>query len=330
MGAIAGFGNYFLNFLGSGGVEYLSTSYAAMQWGYVTVGANTFYSKVDPLPPDQLLSVTSSSGAKTTVAYTNLSNASVYASDLGTAKAGVYPVLDFTPSMNVVSSVTTDSGVGTATVQTRFGYAGSKVEINGRGFLGFREIRQQMDAPDGTSKLTSVKQLLQQHPYIGSMSVSETYLGPLSAMSAPQTGTRMSRAENTYCDTYAAAGAENSASFTAPCPVSGKLQRPYLFKSVQSGVDLAGYATPTATMTQRYVGGYLSSMLVQTQGSGPAGTENFSKQTDYLYFADDISGENWKVGRVQKATTSNTVPNSLSAIPTTAGSWPKASATTGQ
>ena len=325
-----GWGNYFQNFLGSGGAEYLRTAAGQNRFGYAITGDNHFYSKTDPSPPDQLTSVTSSTGAKTTIGYANTSNASVFASDLGTAKAGSYPVLDINPSMNVVSSVTTDSGVGTATVQTRFGYAGSKVEINGRGFLGFREIRQQADAPDGTSKLTSVKQLVQKHPYIGSVAVSETYQGPLSAMNAPQTGTLLSRVESTYCDTYAAAGAENSASFSAPCPVSSKLQRPYLFKSVQSGVDLAGYATPTTTTTQSYVGGYLSSVLVQTQGAGPAGTENFSKQTGYQYFADDISGENWKVGRVQKSTTSSTVPNSLSAIPTTAGNQPKASATTGQ
>ena len=88
--------------------------------------------------------------------------------------------------MFVVSSLTTDSGVGTATVQNRFGYAGAKLEINGRGYLGFREMRQQIDSPDGTSKLTTVRKFFQQHPYIGSVAVSETYLGPLSPMNAPR------------------------------------------------------------------------------------------------------------------------------------------------
>ncbi|MDR7335408.1 hypothetical protein J2X21_004573 [Kinneretia asaccharophila] len=324
------FGNYFKNFLGTGGAEYLATYWSQMQWGIVTAGRNTFYSKVDPLPPDQLLSVTTPTGIKTTLTYTNLSNPAVYASDMGTVNAGAYPSFDVTPSINVVTKVSTDTGVGTAKAASEFGYAGFKVEPQGRGFLGFREIRQQVDAPDGVSKLTSVKQLVQKHPHIGSVAVSETYLGALSAMNAPQTGTRVSRVENIYCDTYAAAGAENSATVTAPCPVSGKLSRPYLFKSVQSGVDLAGYATPTTTTTQRYSGGYLSSVVVQTQGSGPAGTESFSKQTDYQYFPDDILNDNWKVGRVKRATTNSTVPNSLSAIPTTPGSQPKAGATTGQ
>ncbi|MFT7773445.1 FG-GAP-like repeat-containing protein [Roseateles sp.] len=325
--ALYGAPNYLVgNFSGSGAVEFLRTSYSSATSGYV----NTLWVKADPTPPDLLTRVTSGSGAVTDINYANLGSSARYASDQGTANASALPIKDMSFNFPVVVRLSSDSGVGTAKVINEFGYAGAKVDLGGRGFLGFREIRQQMDAPDGTSKLTSVRQMLQQYPYIGSTAVSETYLGPLSAMTAPQTGTRLSRVENTYCDTYAAAGAQNSASVTAPCPVTSKLQRPYVYKSVQTGMDLAGYATPTVTTTQAYSGGYLSNVLVQTQGVGPAGTENFSKQTSYEYFADDISADNWKVGRVQKSTTSSTVPNSLSAISTTAGSQPKASATTGQ
>lgn len=314
------------NFTGSGAVEFLRTVYSSATSGYV----NDLWVKADPIPPDLLTRVTTATGATNDITYANLGSSPRYASDRGSANAAVLPVQDLRPNFPVVTRLSSDSGVGTTKVVNEFGYAGAKADLGGRGFLGFREIRQQADAPDGTSKLTSVKQLQQQYPYIGSVAVSETYLGPLSAMNAPQTGTRLSRVENTYCDTYAAAGSENSAGVTAPCPVSGKLQRPYLYKSVQSGVDLGGYATPTVATTQTYSGGYLSNVLVQTLGTGPGGPENFSKLTDYLYYPDDISGNNWKVGRVSKATTTNTVPNSLSAIATTPGNQPKAGATTGQ
>ncbi|MDR7335407.1 FG-GAP-like repeat-containing protein [Roseateles asaccharophilus] len=313
------------NFSGTGGLEFLVVDDFPSQF------PNQLFVKVNPLSADLLVKVISGTGLVTDISYEMLTASNRYASDGGAAHAAVFPaVRDVVFALPVVTRLTTDAGVDATKATVEFGYAGMKAEANGRGFLGFREIRQQVDAPDGVSKLTSVKQLVQKHPHIGSVAVSETYLGALSAMNAPQTGTRVSRVENIYCDTYAAAGAENSATVTAPCPVSGKLSRPYLFKSVQSGVDLAGYATPTTTTTQRYSGGYLSSVVVQTQGSGPAGTESFSKQTDYQYFPDDILNDNWKVARVKKATTTNVVPNSLSAIPTTAGSQPKASATTGQ
>ena len=300
--------------------------------GSTAVGgvANKLFVKSQPLPADLLTKVTSPTGVVTDITYEMLPMSSRYASDRGSPEAATLPKMDLVPTLPVVTRLTVDAGVGTAKLVNEFGYRGAKLEVGGRGYLGFREMRQQIDSPDGTSKLTTVRKFFQQHPYIGSVAVSETYLGPLSPMNAPQTGQLLSRTENTYCDTYAAAGAENSATVSSPCPVSSKLNRPYLFKSVQTGWDLAGNALPSTTTTQRYSSGYLQSVLVQTQGSGPAGNESFSKQTTYEYFPDDISGDNWKVGKVKKVSSGSTVPNSLGSVSTGAGSAPKASSTSGQ
>lgn len=319
----------------SGAYEYISGNFSGTGLEFLVVDdfpgqfPNQLFVKVNPLPADLLVKVTSGTGLVTDISYEMLISSSRYASDRGTTEAATLPRVDIAPSTAIVTKVTTDSGVGSARTVTEFGYRGAKLELGGRGYLGFRETRQQNDAPDGTSKLTVVKKLLQQHPYIGSPAVTESFVGAMSAMSAAQTGQAISKVENIYCEQSAAAGAENSATVSAPCTTTTKLLRPYLFKSVSTGADLSGAVLPTTTTTTRYEGGYPVKRLVETSGTGPAGQQSFSKQIDSVYFADDIAGDNWKLGRLKKTTTSSTVPNALTQLSTSPGTQPNAAATSG-
>jgi hypothetical protein len=333
------------NFTGKGRLEFLIDSTA--ESGGVT---SQLFVRDDPIPAGTLLSVTEPSGAITTLTYEGLAGTARHASDRATAYASVYPlqepgarsleipgpskmasfrVVDTVPPTFVVTKITSDTGVGTAKTTTELAYRGFKSDLLGRGALGFREIRRQTDAPDGTSKLTTVQQRLQTYPYTGAVSVNENYLGPLSPIGEVQAGLKLSRTENTYCDVRAAAGAEASATVTAPCPVTSKVLRPYARKTVQSAWDLNGTALPVTTTTNTYTGGYPTLIEVQTVGSSPAGTQTFVSSTANEYFADSIGGDNWLLGLLKKSTVTKTVPNSLGAITTSAGTAPKAAATAG-
>ena len=205
------------NFTGKGGLDFLVDS--GSDGGlYVT---SQLFVRDDGTPAGSLLSVTEPSGAVTTLTYEGLAGTARHASDRGTSFASAYPlqeptprspevagpskmstyrVVDTVPPSFVVTRITADTGVGTAKTTTELAYRGYKSDLLGRGALGFREIRRQTDAPDGTSKLTAVQQRLQTYPYTGAVSVNENYLGALSPISGAQAGLKLRRTENTYCD----------------------------------------------------------------------------------------------------------------------------------
>jgi hypothetical protein len=312
------------NFTGSGSLEVLSLTRTSSSFG-----SNKLFVKQDPMPPGLLAAAKTPTGAVTTIQYQNITSSDRYATARGTTHAAIYPNVDLTLPMMVATSLTTDTGVGTSRSTTELGYFGFQGNHLGRGSQGFREIRLQSDAPDGVSKLTKVNQYLQTHPYTGMVALSETYLAPLSAMNAPQTGLKLSRTENVYCDTRSPAGAETSATVTSPCTATGKLQFPYLRKSVVSAWDLNGVALPVNTTTTTFTGNYPTLVESTTTGSGPAGAQTFVKTTVNEYWPDNFGGDIWLLGLLKRSTVTSTVPDSLNAISTSAGSAPKATATAG-
>ena len=306
-----------------------------------TAGAassNQLYEKPDKTPADLLASVSSPTGLTTTLTWVPLSNSYPpalapyledygyrYKSDRGTANAAQYPKLDVTMPMYVVVRTLAASGVGGSSVKTEYSYAGLKGSYEGRGLLGFRETRRQSPGADGTP-LTVLTQFVQTYPYTGTTSSSITYRGDLS-VSSPSA---LSSSVYTYCDTTAAAGAESSASASAPCTSSAKVQRPYLYKTVETGTDLQGVALPGVTTVNAYdTSGNPTRIAITTTGNTVGVAQTFTKTTTNTYLAADTAGDNWILGRLQRATQRNVVPNLLSSLSTTAGSAPNASATQG-
>jgi hypothetical protein len=293
---------------------------------------NQLYVKADPTPPDQLQSVTTATGLTTTLTWVPLPNSvsgslgARYTSDRGSAaNAATYPVVDLTVPTYVVATTTSDSGVGNNRVSTEYAYAGLKAASDGRGWLGFRETRRQSPAPNGTN-LTVWTQFLQNGAQTGMASVTETRLGALN-VSSPQV---LSRSTYIYCDATAAAGAETNATSTVPCPTTAQVKRPYLYKSMEEGWDLGGNALPSVTTTNTFDNrGNPTQVMVSTVGTALGAVQTFTKATTNIYKDDNTSGDNWIVGRLQKTTVQNTVPNSLSSIATSAGSAPNATATAG-
>lgn len=325
-------GNYdFLigDFTGKGGIEFLRMKYGPAAGSEATT--NQLYVKLDATPPDLLSSVVSPTGLTTTLTWVPLSNSASgtlgarYVSDKGTANAAVAPKIDLAAPMYVVATSTADSGVGTngsnggTAVATEYYYAGLKGAYDSRGARGFREVRRQSTGPNG-APLTVVTQYLQDHPYIGVASKTETWNDALSA-TAPKV---VSRTTYTYCD-RTVPGAEASASPTAPCPTSAKVQRPYVYRSVEEGAELPGVVAPAAmnlptvtTVNTYNDSGDPTNIAVSVVGTALGLSQTSTKNTANAYYAD-TTGDNWILSRLQRSTQTNSVTNSLGSIATGQG-----------
>jgi hypothetical protein len=282
------------------------------------------------VPSDVLYSVTSATGLTSQVLGREpLSNSTRYESDRGTAQKAIAPVLDLQVPMYVITAVSQETGVGT--VMTDYLYKGLKAERGGRGLLGFREVRQQSPAFTGYDLLTTTTEYLQTYPYTGVAALTQTYLGPLSLSGAQ----RLSRTTNAYCDKTSGSApiAAVAGIPPAPCATAAKIQRPYIYQTIEEGWDLgnANLALPTTTTTSTYNdAGDPLTITMETKGDalGIAG-QTFTKATTNLYFTENTSGDNWIVGRLQRSTVRNTVLNSLPSITTSAGTSANATARAG-
>lgn len=117
--------NYnFGDFNGDGRDEFLYNSY--------NMGGLFSYSFASGTPSHLINNVIDGLGAKATLTYLPMSNSNVYTRGTG----ATYPVSDFSSSMQLVSQVTSDNGIG-GTSSATYKYEGAKIHLQGRGFLGF-------------------------------------------------------------------------------------------------------------------------------------------------------------------------------------------------
>ncbi len=106
-------------------------------------------------PRDVITGVEDAFGAKTTIRYLPLTNRAVYVRDVNSRLDAApnndevnsfgrgSPVLDMLSPMFVVAEITSTApvfGDRDAVARTRYRYAGARVQLGGRGFLGFREV----------------------------------------------------------------------------------------------------------------------------------------------------------------------------------------------
>jgi hypothetical protein len=317
------------DFLGNGSLQILRLRHDPSSGEGNT---NQLYVKTNPALPDQLTSVISPTGVKTILSYTSMANAGGrYSGDRGTGNAAAYPLLDLTLPMPLVTTLTSDTGVGNNTVSTQFAYRGLKAATDGRGMLGFRQTVQQSTAPNGEAISVWTDYLLNE-PYAGVARRAETRRGAWNNASAQL----LSSTVNTYCDSTSTVD-PNTATETAPCTSSVKVRRPYLRKSIESGNDLAGTALPMVTTVNTYNNyGDPTQVSVTTSAVVAGASRDYTKTTVNEQCAPDtagcpnkIAGDNWILGRLTRSTVSSSVPNLLSALTASAGDAPNANATTG-
>jgi hypothetical protein len=307
--------------------------------------------KQDPNPADQLLSVVSPTGAETNLSWASLANANgaggnVYTPDapLDVGKL-ILPTVDLSPALWVVSSVSSDSGLGAAGSPlyeiTSYSYAGLKADIQGRGALGFRQVSKTGPGADGTN-LTVMTSYLQSYPYIGL--AASTTTAPAGSSSL------LSETWDQYCDlrstgTVPAISASDASEVTTTalpaCANSGFLvKQPYLLATYEQGWGLDGIVLPDVLTTNAYasIAGHVNTgdptSITTVTGSNPSNSggvtaQSFTKTVTNSFNVADSSGSNWVLGRLSAATVQNTVAgtNSLTA---SAGTSSLATATSGQ
>lgn len=290
---------------------------------------NQLYSKADSMPPDELISVRTGNGITTSIAWVPLTNSTSslglrYKSDRGTPNAAAYPMVDVLSSGYVVATITSDGGFGGAQQVTEYAYSGMKMAYDGRGWLGFRNMLVQNTAPSG-DLLTLTTNIIQSGPNPGAASSSETRLGALNQSGAPL----LSRSTFVYCDKTAAAGAQASATSDAPCATNSKVQRPYMYQSIEEGWDLQGIGLPKVTTTNVFNndGDAIDVLVVTASTSGQSQTS--SKRATSEYHPATTDGDNWILGRLKKTTVFNDVTNSSQSLATSAGTAPLATANVG-
>lgn len=282
---------------------------------------NQLYVKTDSTPADQLISVVSPTGLTTTLSWLPLTNSTsgvttYYKSDGCVATlTTLCSKIDLTIPAYVVTTSVTATGVGASNVSSRYSYSGLKAAFDGRGIKGFRETRRSVQGPDG-NLLTMVTQYLQDNPYTGTPSSTSTYVGSFIGNVALPT-TPISSSIFTYCDTAPGASAASSATPTAPCTTSAKVQRPYLYRSLDTGVDInaSNSPLPTVETVKNFdSSGNPTSIAITTSGSALGSSQTFTKTTTNVYLPDQTGNDFWVLGRLQIATQHNTAPNTLAAL----------------
>lgn len=321
------------DFTGNGSVEILRTVSATS-----SATPNVLLGKADPSPPDLLTAVTTPTGIKSNLYYVSLGNpipnngqsASLgnrYTSDLGNSSFAVANSIDLTPSFYVVATNVIDAGIGGGTVATEYSYLGFKRDKQGRGPLGFREVRVQQPAPNGEA-LTVDTQYMQVQPYTRMQLASKTYRGALNATS---TSSVLRSSSNVFCDRTNVA----AQSSTVHCPVTARVARPYAYQTTDTATDLAGVALPQVLTSRQYTdSGDLAQVNTTTSGTVAGVAQTFTKSAVNTYdpantACSAINTCAWVLGRVNTVVMTGTVPNSLSALPTSAGSSSTATATQG-
>ncbi|CAC9965198.1 hypothetical protein, partial [uncultured Gammaproteobacteria bacterium] len=150
---------YFGDFNGDGMTDYVyhNTSYND---GKFKINLNTTKNS-------KVQTITNGFNIQTTINYKPLTDNTVYTK----GSNGSYPNIDTQNARQVVSSVTTDNAIGSQNTTT-YKYGGAKVNVKGRGNLGFAWIEKK-DLQ--TNKLARTE-YSQTYPYIGQITSTKEYI----------------------------------------------------------------------------------------------------------------------------------------------------------
>ncbi|HEX7827841.1 MAG TPA: VCBS repeat-containing protein, partial [Mycobacterium sp.] len=265
--------------------------------------SNALFVKADHTPADQLLWVRTGTGMKTDLTWVPLTNSSSgmigarYFTDAGGPAKSSYPVQDLLLPLYVVATVTADTGDGKSRLATEYVYAGLRAAHDGRGWLGFREMRRQSQTPDG-NLMTVLTAFVQDSFNTGVTQLTRTWLGAIRAVDPIV----LSNTFNIYCDRTANPDVIAGASTVQSCPTTARLRKPYLHSSRADGWDINGVPLPTVyTVNTFNDSGDPTRIAVSTQGNAAGMAQNFTKTTDNEYYPDNTADDNWLVGRLKKA-----------------------------
>ncbi len=224
----------------------------------------------------KLRSITNGFGTQTIINYKPLTDDMVHYK-----RKGFYPNISIRNASQVVSSVTTDNAIGGQNTTT-YKYYGAKVNLKGRGNLGFAKIKERNLQ---SNKSTSTK-YSQTYPYIGR--ITSTEVGYIVS--------RRFRLLSNQTNTY-----QNKSSY------NNKVDSPYLTQSLKQfyKFNLGNSLVLTTVITnQSNIDNYgnVGTIEVTTAGSG----KTFTKITQNTY---SNNATNWHLGRLTASTVTHKAPN---------------------
>ena len=299
----------FADYNGDGRMDYMWLPNWQEYWNVAYASsASTYINKI-----------VTSTGNVVDITYAPITDASVYTKDVG-AKQASYPVLDLQIPLHVVSSVSSDNGVGGANT-TQYSYGGLKAQAGtGRGALGFR-WSQSLELATGIQRYNEYRQ---DYPYTGMLMLSETRLAgagkngvlkrtlQYAACKIPLNGSACVVAER--CDR-----ADSDALIKAACTNAANSRYfVHTANSVEESWDLDGAPFPTISTSTQFAADALSGqhygdvgrITINTQGGA-------SKVTTNEYLPADTN--NWILGRLKRAQVTSSQTNDSATI-TSAGS----------
>lgn len=215
---------------------------------------------------DLLSKITTGLGSETDITYKVLTDSSVYTKD----NNATYPILDLQIPAYVVSKIDAGDGIG-GSYSSSYSYTGAKFEINGRGFLGFR----QHTVKDLQTNIEQITTFRQDYPFIGAVLEQKNKLGSLEL--------------NITTNSHAT---DN---------LGGTRRLPYLTQTVQQSTDLDGTVLPAVTTTYTYDAYANPTQIVVSTPDGA------TKTTDNTYTNDTI---NWFLGRLTNSVVTNVISES--------------------
>jgi hypothetical protein len=221
----------------------------------------------DGASPDIIKTVTNGVGATVTLTYKSLTDSAVYTKD----NTAVDPVIDVQMPLQAVSRIDVSNGIG-GTLATAYAYVGAKTDINGRGFLGFR----QMKTTDLQTNIVQITTYRQDYPFLFSVANESQTLASAT----------LGATTNTYGSTS----------------LGGTRYQVFLTQSQTSKNDLDGTAVPTATTSYQY-DAYNNATQITV-----ATSDGYSKTTNNTYTNDTT---NWFLGRLTASTVTAQAPQQL-------------------
>jgi len=229
--------------------------------------------------PDLVKTITDGIGAALNITYLPLSDISVYTKE----NDSQYPVVDIAYPIYVVGEYSTGNGLG-GLYSVSHHYAGAKLDLNGRGLLGFHW----MEASDLQTDVRTRTTYRQDFPYIGQPEHVEKYLNQTLIESEAYTWTHHVIASGVYL--------------------------PYGGRTETKNYELDGSLIKAIDVqTETNTWGNVTSITETTT----SGNISYVKTISNIYYPPDI--DKWHLGQLKRATVKNIVPqhwgNSLSAGP---------------
>jgi RHS repeat-associated protein len=218
------------------------------------------------------------------------SQGQVYTKDSG-ALAASNPTADLQPPLYAVASVAVANGIG-GTLTTHYRYGGLKLELNGRGLLGFRW----MQTTQAESGLVNYTEFRQNWPYIGQPAVTQTRTGAGALLNQTVPTPACKRLDGSAC-------------------VAGASAIAYVSDAVERAWDLNGAALPqTRTHTDVDNFGNATSIVVDTLDAA-GNVTGYRKTTTNVYDNLTDAGR-WSLARLRRSTVRHDAPSATNATRT--------------